>query len=224
MALLWLAVLGGLLALDGTSVGQFMVSRPLVAGTLTGALLGSPAQGLALGALMELFLLASFPMGGARFPEGAPGAVAGSAAAVAAGGTPGLVLGIVVGLVTAEAAGASLVVLRRANERLAPPANDARLGPSRVWAGHLGAVGLDFFRGSVVTGAAAAAGRALGPVVAGAWILSPGTTAGILLVSISVPLGAFLRAGGGFRRTWGVFLSGLVVGGLLGALGPGAIQ
>ncbi|MED5200176.1 MAG: hypothetical protein VYB51_10255 [Gemmatimonadota bacterium] len=41
-----LAILGGLLALDATSVGQFMISRPLVAGTLAGWWLGDPGVGL----------------------------------------------------------------------------------------------------------------------------------------------------------------------------------
>lgn len=36
MELALIALLGGGLALDATSVGQFMLSRPLVAGALTG--------------------------------------------------------------------------------------------------------------------------------------------------------------------------------------------
>ena len=84
MELLLVSLLGGVLALDGTAVGQFMVSRPLVAGALTGWLVGSPAVGLAVGALLEAYLLVSFPSGGARYPEGATAAVVAVASAGAA--------------------------------------------------------------------------------------------------------------------------------------------
>ena len=75
MEIIRVSLLGGLLALDGTSVGQFMVSRPLVAGALVGWLLGDPATGVAVGAILELYLLVSFPTGGSRFPEGATATV-----------------------------------------------------------------------------------------------------------------------------------------------------
>jgi len=71
MEILQVTLLGGLLALDGTSVGQFMLSRPLVAGGLVGWVLGDPALGFTIGAVLELYLLVSFPTGGSRFPEGA---------------------------------------------------------------------------------------------------------------------------------------------------------
>ena len=70
MELALIALVGGVLALDATSVGQFMLSRPLVAGALTGWMLGDPALGLLIGTVLELYLLVSFPSGGARFPEG----------------------------------------------------------------------------------------------------------------------------------------------------------
>ena len=36
MEIVQVSLLGGLLGLDGTAVGQFMVSRPIVAGALVG--------------------------------------------------------------------------------------------------------------------------------------------------------------------------------------------
>ena len=78
-----LALLGGLLALDATSVGQFMISRPLVAGTLAGWWLGDPAVGLEVGAILELFHLAGVPAGGSRVPESGPATVVAAAARVA---------------------------------------------------------------------------------------------------------------------------------------------
>ena len=44
-----LALLGSWAALDGTSIGQIMVSRPIVSATLAGWLVGDPATGLLVG-------------------------------------------------------------------------------------------------------------------------------------------------------------------------------
>ena len=57
--LLPLVLLGGVLALDATSVGQFMFSRPLVAGALAGWVVGDAALGLSVGVVLELYLLGS---------------------------------------------------------------------------------------------------------------------------------------------------------------------
>ena len=97
-----LALLGGLLALDGTSVGQFMVSRPLVAGTLAGWWLGDPVLGLEVGAILELFHLAGVPAGGAHVPESGPASVVAVAVAMSAGGPGGLALAVVAGLAFSE--------------------------------------------------------------------------------------------------------------------------
>src|SRR6187549_2171976 len=115
--LLVLSLLGGLLALDGTSVGQFMFSRPMVAGTLAGGLIGAPMEGFLVGALLEIYLLVSFPVGGSRFPEGGPAAVVAAAATDAPGG---LALGVGMGLLWGQVGGLSVTALRMANARLAP--------------------------------------------------------------------------------------------------------
>jgi len=49
-----LALLGGILGLDVVSFPQAMISRPLVASTLAGALIGRAPSGLLLGAALEL--------------------------------------------------------------------------------------------------------------------------------------------------------------------------
>jgi mannose/fructose/N-acetylgalactosamine-specific phosphotransferase system component IIC len=78
--------LGAWVALDAVAVGQFMVSRPLVAATLAGALAGEVWMGALVGAILELLHLAHIPAGGARLPEPGPGAVvAGAVAALLVG-------------------------------------------------------------------------------------------------------------------------------------------
>ena len=77
--LLALVLLGGAVALDSTSVGQLMLSRPLVAAGLGGLLVGRPADGLVVGVVLEALHLAVLPIGAVVYPESAPGAVAAGA-------------------------------------------------------------------------------------------------------------------------------------------------
>ncbi|MFA6029994.1 MAG: PTS sugar transporter subunit IIC [Elusimicrobiota bacterium] len=51
------------LELDNLCVGQWMVSRPIVAGPLFGTLLGAPWEGVAFGALFEALSCESVPAG-----------------------------------------------------------------------------------------------------------------------------------------------------------------
>lgn len=57
------------LALDATAVGQFGFSRPLVAGTLAGALAGEVHTGFFLGALVELIWANDLPVGSHLPPD-----------------------------------------------------------------------------------------------------------------------------------------------------------
>jgi len=141
----WLALLGGLLGLDGTSVGQTMVSRPLVAGVLAGWVVGDPATGALVGAVLELFLLVSFPTGGARFPEGVTATVVavGAAAALGDPSAGALPLAVALGHVWGQLGGATITGLRHLNVHLAPQPGET-VTPARLGAAHLGAVALDF--------------------------------------------------------------------------------
>ncbi|MGB1779024.1 MAG: PTS sugar transporter subunit IIC, partial [Longimicrobiales bacterium] len=118
--LLRFGVLGGLLGLDGTAVGQFMMSRPLVAGWLSGWAAGAPGLGITIGAILELFLLVSFPTGGARFPEGSTAAVVAVGVAVPFDGSGAVAASVAMGLVWGEVGGWSVTVQRRVNSRLVP--------------------------------------------------------------------------------------------------------
>lgn len=59
----FVAFMGGVLTLDRTAVFQVMLSRPIVASTVIGYLLGDPLQGLVTGFLLELLWLGELPVG-----------------------------------------------------------------------------------------------------------------------------------------------------------------
>ncbi len=58
-----IALLMAFLSLDETAVGQFMVSRPIVAGPLVGWLIGRADIGLEMGAIIELIWIGDMPVG-----------------------------------------------------------------------------------------------------------------------------------------------------------------
>jgi len=216
MEIVEVSLLGGLLALDGTSVGQFMFSRPLVAGVLVGWLVGSPMAGVAVGTILELYLLVSFPTGGSRFPEGATATVVAVAASVVAD-TPGaLPLAIAFGLVWGQLAGATITSMRKLNSWIVPEPGSGHSSQRRVLAAHLGAVLVDFVRGTVVTFLGVVSGRAVVGLLHRPWALSPAETTALLMLGGAVSVGILLRDLGGFRRRRTLFVAGLALG-LLGA-------
>ena len=207
-----LALLGGLLALDATSVGQFMVSRPLVAGTLTGWWLGDPVLGLEIGAMLELFHLAGVPAGGSRIPETGPASVVAVSVALSAGGLAGLALGLVAGLAVSELGGMTVGLQRHVVGGLFARIEGGTVTASKITAAHLSSVLLDFVRGAVVTAVGLGVGGWLSGVLASRWPLSYETTTALVLVGASVHLGALLRGFGGWKSRRVVFLVGLVAG------------
>jgi mannose/fructose/N-acetylgalactosamine-specific phosphotransferase system component IIC len=58
-----IALVGGLIGLDRTAVGQFMISQPIVVGPLTGWMLGDPGAGIVIGAVLELIWVLDMPIG-----------------------------------------------------------------------------------------------------------------------------------------------------------------
>lgn len=143
---------GVVTGIDLVSVLQAMVARPLVAGTVAGAIVGDPGAGVLVGMVLELFALDVLPVGGTRYPDYGPAATAASLVA-AGGGVDALGLGVVVGLLVAHAGEWSIVLLRRRNTKrvreaaVALDAGDVRT-IQRV---QLGGIGRDAVRAFVLT-------------------------------------------------------------------------
>ncbi|MBI4501291.1 MAG: PTS sugar transporter subunit IIC [Gemmatimonadetes bacterium] len=108
---------GTVVGLDLVSVPQAMISRPLVAATVAGLLLGDPVSGVTVGMMLELFALEVLPVGAARYPDYGPASVA--SAVVAAGGDPLRAIGLAaaIGLVVAYVGEFTILEVRRRNSR-----------------------------------------------------------------------------------------------------------
>jgi len=57
------SVFAGVISVDLAAFGQFQLSRPVVASSLLGLLLGCPAEGVVVGLIFELLFLDSLPVG-----------------------------------------------------------------------------------------------------------------------------------------------------------------
>lgn len=78
-------VVAMLTGLDRVALVQVMISRPLVAGTLTGWVLGNALVGLEIGMLLELLWLGRLPVGAAIPPDDTQVAVGATVLAVSMG-------------------------------------------------------------------------------------------------------------------------------------------
>lgn len=149
------ALLGGLLGLDVVSFPQAMLSRPIVAATASGALLGDPAGGLLIGAVLELIALETLPFGASRYPEWGSAAVVGGGIYVHDAGNPAgaMALAIIGALASAMLSGWSMVKLRELNGRWATSRRDALDAGARGTVIGLQMMGItaDFVRGAVLT-------------------------------------------------------------------------
>src|SRR4029077_4763895 len=96
---------------------QAMISRPIVAATLSGALLGHSESGLMLGAVLELIALETLPFGASRYPEwGSASVVGGAIFATHSPGPPGaMTLSVLAALATTWIGGWTMVKLRERN-------------------------------------------------------------------------------------------------------------
>ena len=151
--LLALLVWGTLVGVDLVSLPQMMIARPLVAGTVAGAILGDIPTGIKLGVVFELLQYDILPVGAVRYPEYGPATVAAVATAHASAGVLGLGLGALVGLVTGLLGGVTINLLRRVNSRIIHAAA-VRLesgDPGALVRVHVGGLLRDGLRAALVT-------------------------------------------------------------------------
>ena len=214
-----LVLLGALLGLDVVSFPQAMVSRPLVAATLGGAVLGEPLNGLLAGAILELIALETLPFGASRYPEwGSAAVVGGALAALQPASAGAMSLAIVGALATAWIGGWTMVVLRRIN------AAWARRHRASLDAGsYRTVVGLQIFglTADLLRGAALAltALLVLAPIargVASLWGVDREISRAVVVgIAATVAVGAVWKL---FHLTPGarwLFIGGLAIGSLL---------
>src|SRR2546422_594730 len=227
--LIALVVWGTLVGVDLVSLPQMMIARPLVAGTIAGAILGDIPTGLKLGVVFELLQYDILPVGAVRYPEYGPATVAAVATAHAApgGGVLGLGLGALVGLVTGLLGGLTINLLRRVNSRIVHAAA-ARLesgDPRALVRVHVGGLLRDGLRAALVTIVGLVLAWLARPLLAGALAVPSGRPALLLAAAIVAAAlaagaaGALRLVGTGAHLKW--FAAGLG-GGALGAVwGPG---
>ncbi len=213
-----LLLLGAWAALDTTSAGQFMISRPLVSGTLAGWILGDPATGLLAGALLEGMDLGGVPAGGARLPEPGPAAVPAVLAAVELGGGGGLALGLGIGVVWSRVGGSSMELQRRLNGVVTRGIEEGRITPRGIAVRHWSCLGLDGCRGMVLTALGIASVWALPSSLPEIWPLERGPTAALFVLPAAYSAGSLLRSWRSPLHRGALFLAGLIGGSFLAAL------
>ena len=150
-----LAALGAVLGLDAVSFPQAMLSRPLVAATLGGAVVGDAYSGLLAGAALEFVALETLPVGASRYPEwGSASVVAGALIGAYGETSPGsLSVALFAAIATAWIGGWTMVQMRSLNavmaRRLRPAINAGQ--PNAVVGLQFAGLFADFVRGGTLT-------------------------------------------------------------------------
>ena len=210
-----IALLGALLGLDVVSFPQAMVSRPIVAATLAGSLVGNPPAGLLIGVVLEMIALDTLPFGASRYPEWGSAAVVGGAlfAAQPAGMPGALPASMLAALLTASISGWSMVVLRRtiagrlerSRDRIEDGSRDALLSL------HLSGMSLDLLRGGLVTLIAMMIFGSLVRAIVAVWGSdSAPSHAVVVVVAATVAGGALWKVFHSVRWVLWFFLAGLL--------------
>jgi PTS system mannose-specific IIC component len=193
-----------------------MVSRPIVASTLAGTLIGHSESGLLIGIVLELIALDTLPFGASRYPEwGSAGVVGGALFAAEAHGMPGaLPASILAALLTASISGSSMVVLRRiiagrlerSRDRIEEGSRDALLSL------HLSGLTLDLLRGALVTTLGMMIFSPLVRAIVAVWgSESDYSRAVVVVVAATVAGGALWKVFHSVRHVIWFFVGGLIV-------------
>lgn len=209
-----LVVLWGTIAgLDLVTGPQIMIARPLVAGTVAGALLGDVTSGLIVGVVLELYALEVLPVGGSRYADYGP---ASAAAAMAAAGAPlqfAVGPAVLLGLAVAWLGEESMQIVRRRNDRRVHawgPALDRGDAGALLRLQMVG-IGIDTIRAALVTAVGLTAALVIRDVIV--WPGRSATLLSLLVVAAGVgtAIAAALRVSGhGAAVRW------LIVGGAVG--------
>ena len=215
----WLALgaFGGMVGLDATSFAQTMISRPLVAATVTGLIMGRPADALLLGSILELFALVILPVGAARYPEAGTAAVATTAACltVAPIMSPSIILlGVLFSLLWEHVGGVSVVLGRRFNERYATLDGipESEQVDRQLERRQFVTMAVDFLRAAAVTLTGAYLGSLAVRSLAQLWMLDVVVAPAILSIGIACMVAAALPLFGGLRAQKLAFGLGLSFG------------
>ncbi len=222
--LLPFVLLGAVLGLDVVSFPQAMISRPIVAATLTGAFAGAPAAGLVVGVALECLALETLPFGASRYPEWGSASVVG--ALVGTRGAQGAllpdpgawVIGVMAAIATAWVGGWTMVQHRRLIARWARRRLDLLASGSMRTVVGLQVFGLtaDLLRGGLLTAVAIAAAWPATTWAIEAWRLGALETRGALIIGTAgVAASAVWKVFHGFSVTRRLFIVGLAVGSLL---------
>ena len=149
-----LVACGAALGLDAVSWPQVMISRPIVAATIGGALLGDAAAGFLVGAVLELLGLGHTPYGAAVYPETGPAGLLAGAGLAAGGGTAiaPLLVAVASGWAIGWIGAISVRMQRSLNERLLA-AGDLAAPAKRLERRHRLAMVLDALRAGTLTAA-----------------------------------------------------------------------
>lgn len=218
--ILTIALLGAIIGLDVVSFPQAMISRPIVAATLTGIVLGEPEGGLLVGATLELIALETLPVGASRYPEWGSASVVGSALYALRPLHPAgaLTVAVLGALATAWVGGWSMYVIRRFNGTIARRwIPTLGLGSGRaVIAIQIAGIAADFARAGLLTLLALLALDPLADAMVGIWSLDARLSRAIVVAAAAaVAAGAVWKL---FHNTPGarwLLAGGLVVGLLL---------
>lgn len=216
MTWIGVALWGGMVGLDSTSFPQAMISRPLVAGAVTGLLFGRPVEGVVVGFLVEVFSLITLPIGAAKYPEPGPATVAAAAALIAAtppGVDPGyLTIALAFALGWERLSALTVMLQRRANGRML--VRTAAVAAEKLERRHLAAMSVDFLRGAAVSLTGGIVGLGLLSFLGPAWGIAPAATTALLAVVSGAMVGTAIPLFGGLRARR-LAVAGGVAAGLL---------
>jgi PTS system mannose-specific IIC component len=212
-----LTMLGAVLGLDVVSFPQGMLSRPIVAATAGGAVVGDPVSGLLAGATIEFLALETLPVGASRYPEWGSASVVGGALLGLHGEARAgaLSLALFAAIATGWIGGWTMIQLRTLNAVWARRLRGAIDGGSGAAVNGLQFGGLlaDLLRGAGLTLLALLAFLPLAEAVLGVWGANARySRAAAVTVAASVASAAVWKL---FRGTHGArwyFLGGLALG------------